>query len=182
MAKQVKRRKKNSKKGQSRVFMIFVSVSIILLVGELIALNHINSKKNNNALLADSTHYVSETNYLMPSPTPYVKPQEQNVSKPIYNVSPTSTVKQEPNVTKRSTVSSTIAPSQKTEAFTNLYGTPTTKCAHKGCKNNIASSGDTNCCTVHSRRCLECGKYIDEDATWCMSCILKAANSIRSGK
>ena len=59
-------------------------------------------------------------------------------------------------------------------SFTNQYGTPTTKCAHAGCNNYIASSGDTNCCTTHSRRCLECGKYIDEDATYCMDCIRKA--------
>lgn len=59
-------------------------------------------------------------------------------------------------------------------SFTNKYGTPTTKCAHSGCNNYIASSGDTNCCTIHSNRCLECGKYIDEDATYCMDCIQKA--------
>ena len=56
-------------------------------------------------------------------------------------------------------------------AFTNKYGTPTTKCAHDGCSNYIASSGDTNCCTVHSNKCLECGKYIDEDAMYCMDCL-----------
>ena len=58
-----------------------------------------------------------------------------------------------------------------TSSFTNKYGTPTTKCAHPGCNNYIASTGDTNCCTVHSNRCLECGKYIDEDAFYCMSCL-----------
>lgn len=78
--------------------------------------------------------------------------------------------------------SNTNVPTQNKEKFTNLYGTPTTRCAHKGYTNYIASSGDTNCCTIHSRRCLECGKYIDEDATWCMSCIIKAADTIRSGK
>ena len=61
-------------------------------------------------------------------------------------------------------------------SFTNLYGTPTTICAHPGCTNYIASSGDTNCCTVHSRKCLECKKYIDEDALYCISCLSKAAN------
>lgn len=55
--------------------------------------------------------------------------------------------------------------------FTNKYGTPTTLCAHAGCNNYIASSGDTNCCTVHSNRCLNCNKYIDEDAVYCMSCL-----------
>lgn len=56
-------------------------------------------------------------------------------------------------------------------SFTNKYGTSTTKCAHSGCSNYIASSGDTNCCTTHSRRCIECNCYIDEDANWCMKCI-----------
>ena len=59
-------------------------------------------------------------------------------------------------------------------SFTNKYGTKTTKCAHSGCTNYIANSGDTNCCTAHSKRCLECYKYIDEDATYCMSCIRSA--------
>lgn len=61
-------------------------------------------------------------------------------------------------------------------SFTNKYGTITTICAHSGCTNHIASSGDTNCCTLHSRKCLECGCYIDEDAMYCMSCI---KNTIR---
>ncbi len=61
-----------------------------------------------------------------------------------------------------------------TTNFTNKYGTPTTKCAHSGCNRYIASSGDTNCCTVHSKRCKNCGKYIDEDALYCMSCIKSA--------
>lgn len=58
--------------------------------------------------------------------------------------------------------------------FTNKYGSPTTICAHKGCTRHIASSGDTNCCEKHSNKCLSCGKYIDEDAMYCMDCILKA--------
>lgn len=55
--------------------------------------------------------------------------------------------------------------------FYNKYGSPTTKCAYAGCNNYIASSGDTNCCTVHSNRCGNCNKYIDGDAMYCMSCI-----------
>lgn len=62
-----------------------------------------------------------------------------------------------------------------TVAFTNKYGTPTTVCSHTGCTNYIAPSGDTNCCTVHSNRCMDCNCYIDEDATWCVSCLQKAA-------
>jgi len=64
-----------------------------------------------------------------------------------------------------------ISPSN---SFTNKYGTPSTKCAHYGCNNYIASSGDTNCCALHSNRCLNCGKYIDEDASYCMTCIEEA--------
>ncbi len=64
--------------------------------------------------------------------------------------------------------------------FTNAFGTPTTKCAHPGCNNSIASSGDTNCCTVHSNRCADCGKYIDEDAMYCLDCLTKAANGSAS--
>ena len=71
---------------------------------------------------------------------------------------------------KQETPSSSIS-------FTNAFGTSTTRCAHPGCNNYIASSGDTNCCTIHSNRCLNCGKYIDEDASYCMSCIEKSLSS-----
>ncbi|MCD8051291.1 MAG: hypothetical protein LUE89_06390 [Clostridiales bacterium] len=59
-------------------------------------------------------------------------------------------------------------------SFTNKYGTRTTKCAHEGCTNYIASSGDTNCCTTHSNRCGGCGCYIDEDALFCIDCLVDA--------
>lgn len=55
--------------------------------------------------------------------------------------------------------------------FTNKYGTRNTICAHAGCNNQIASSGDTNCCTTHSNRCGNCGCYIDGDAMYCMTCL-----------
>ena len=61
--------------------------------------------------------------------------------------------------------------STPTSTFTNKYGTPTTKCAHPGCNNYIATSGDTNCCPQHSNRCLNCGKYCDGDAMYCGDCI-----------
>lgn len=64
------------------------------------------------------------------------------------------------------------------DAFTNQYGTATTICAHPGCNNNIAPSGDTNCCTVHSNKCLQCGKYIDEDAMYCVDCLIVAVDKI----
>ena len=83
--------------------------------------------------------------------------------------------------------SSTIGSSNKTSdsktsttSFTNKYGTPTTKCAHSGCNNYIASSGDTNCCTIHSNKCLKCGKYIDEDAMYCMDCLKKSTSKSNS--
>ena len=70
---------------------------------------------------------------------------------------------------------------EDTSSFTNKYGTPTTKCAHPGCNNYIAPSGDTNCCVTHSNRCADCGKYIDEDATYCMDCLTNAAGGSNSG-
>ena len=67
-------------------------------------------------------------------------------------------------------------------SFTNKYGSRTTKCAKTGCDNYIASSGDTNCCTVHSNKCLECRCYIDGDATYCISCLSSAASTVKSEK
>ena len=69
---------------------------------------------------------------------------------------------------------------QSSSGFSNKYGTSTTKCAHIGCNNPIASTGDTNCCTVHSNRCLNCGKYIDEDAVYCMDCLTKAVTDTKT--
>lgn len=85
-------------------------------------------------------------------------------------------------VESASTKTSSATKSSSTSSFSNAYGTATTKCAHAGCNNNIASSGDTNCCTTHSKRCLECNKYIDEDAMYCMSCLSKAADKASSKK
>lgn len=61
-----------------------------------------------------------------------------------------------------------------TASFTNKTGTSTTKCAHSGCDNYIASSGDTYYCTTHSKNCGSCGCYIDEDAMFCPTCIIDA--------
>lgn len=68
-------------------------------------------------------------------------------------------------------------PTRPSEPFDNKYGTPTTICIHSGCQNYIASSGDTNCCTQHSARCLNCNCYIDEDDMYCMSCLSEAITS-----
>lgn len=75
---------------------------------------------------------------------------------------------------------STDSSSASSVSFTNKYGTPTTICAHSGCSNYIASTGDTNCCTTHSNRCFECDKYIDEDALFCMDCLEKYSSSSQS--
>lgn len=96
-----------------------------------------------------------------------------------------------PVPTPKSTPLPTSSPSKNVEhtskssttnvVFTNKYGTPTTICAHAGCYNYIAPSGDTNCCTVHSNRCLQCGKYIDGDAMYCIDCLVVAFDKL-SGK
>ena len=84
-------------------------------------------------------------------------------------------LKQEESTTpSKAEPESTLTPAPKNKLFTNAYGTETTKCTHSGCNNYIASSGNTNCCTTHSKKCLECGKYIDEDASYCMTCLEKA--------
>lgn len=71
---------------------------------------------------------------------------------------------------------------KSSSSFSNAYGTSKTKCAHAGCNNYIASSGDTNCCTIHSRKCLNCKKYIDEDALYCIKCLSVAVDSATSSK
>ena len=81
---------------------------------------------------------------------------------------------------ERTTNSSTSSAISSQSSFTNKFGTPTTRCSHSGCNNFIASTGDTNCCTIHSRKCAECGKYIDEDATYCMDCISKAVTKTKT--
>lgn len=71
--------------------------------------------------------------------------------------------------------SSSAAKNVQTVSFTNSYGSSSTICSVSSCSRVIASSGDTNCCTIHSNNCKNCGKYIDSDATFCMPCIEKAA-------
>ena len=102
----------------------------------------------------------------------------------VTTVEPTVMVTATPTVTPTKEKTSNVSSSKDTvstkTSFTNKFGTPTTKCAHPGCNNYIASSGDTNCCTTHSNKCAECGKYIDEDATYCMDCLTKAAKKVNS--
>lgn len=51
------------------------------------------------------------------------------------------------------------------------------QCEHPNCLNKAAETGDSHYCEEHSNKCLECNKYIDEDALYCVNCILKALNS-----
>lgn len=48
------------------------------------------------------------------------------------------------------------------------------KCAMSGCNRSAVTSGDSVYCAQHSNRCLNCNKYIDADAMYCMSCLRDA--------
>lgn len=50
------------------------------------------------------------------------------------------------------------------------------QCEHPGCTNQAAETGDSHYCEEHSNKCLECNKFIDEDALYCINCIFKALN------
>ncbi len=69
-------------------------------------------------------------------------------------------------------------PVETEDLFTNIQGTETTVCAHEGCTNYIARSGDTLYCTEHSGICSTCGKYVDEGKTRCSQCLIDEMNSI----
>ena len=43
-----------------------------------------------------------------------------------------------------------------------------------GCNRSAVTSGDSVYCAQHSNRCLNCNKYIDADAMYCMSCLRDA--------
>ena len=89
------------------------------------------------------------------------------VNRPVVEAEPEPTLKSTPTSTPSASSNSSGSKSTSTNSpssnstFTNQYGTSTTKCAHPGCNNYIASSGDTAYCTKHSNKCLNCGKYID---------------------
>ena len=57
----------------------------------------------------------------------------------------------------------------------------TTKCKHKGCKSDIASTGSTLYCEEHSETCGRCGMYINEDESLCYNCAKATAKSSSSG-
>lgn len=104
-----------------------------------------------------------------------LKPSLNDVSTSIHDE-----INDNPNLQEYS--SQNKSSSASTKPFTNKYGTSTTICAHTGCTNYIASSGDTNCCTTHSHKCANCGCYIDEDALFCLSCIANSLDEISSSK
>ena len=78
------------------------------------------------------------------------------------------------------TSSGATGSSKSSSSFTNKFGNAKTKCAYPGCNNYIASSGDTSYCATDSNRCLNCGKYIDSDAVYCLDCIRKSVTGSSS--
>lgn len=66
------------------------------------------------------------------------------------------------------------------ENFSNKFGTMSTKCVHPDCDMNIVTSGDSNCCIIHSNRCGNCNCYIDGDAMYCMDCMTGALSNKNS--
>lgn len=60
------------------------------------------------------------------------------------------------------------------ENYDNAFGSFGDNCAVSGCNNNVVTSGDSNCCSVHSSTCHNCGCYVDRDAVYCMRCIRNA--------
>lgn len=137
------------------VLFLILCVSVVLLSS--------CASKNNTSSKVTVTEAPTAEVIAKATKAPTEKPTVKQTAKPTVT----------PKKTTNSSTKSSSSSSYRT-SFTNKYGTATTKCAHPGCNNYIASSGDTNCCPTHSRRCLECGKYIDEDAAYCMDCIRKA--------
>lgn len=77
-----------------------------------------------------------------------------NESAPVKEMRPTPTASSSMSTTSppKATTDNYNSNSYKSSSsFSNKYGTQTTKCNHSGCNNYIATSGDTNCCTVHSK-------------------------------
>ena len=113
--------------------------------------------------------------------TETAKVTEATTEKQNTTVAATEAEKKESTTSSTSKTSSSSSSTKKpsSTSFTNKYGTATTKCAKEGCNNYIASSGDTAYCTTHSNRCLECNKYIDGDAMYCLDCLSKAVSDIQ---
>lgn len=64
------------------------------------------------------------------------------------------------------------------QPFTNRQGREETVCAHEGCKNTVARSGDTAFCEEHSARCRDCGCYIGEGEKLCADCLYREIRSM----
>ena len=75
--------------------------------------------------------------------------------------------------------SSNSSKSNNVGAVSGIQSSTSNVCAHSGCTNKVAS-GDTVYCSMHSNKCLNCGKYIDEDALYCMSCLKDSVSSKNS--
>ena len=150
--------------------IIEISVSLIIACVGLLCFH------SNNTVLQESTTAIN--NYTTNSISSTNEKQEITVESPAEETANTITQSDSTSKNPGSTKTGSFSGSQS--SFTNKYGSSTTKCAHPGCNNPIASSGDTNCCTIHSKKCLECGKYIDEDATYCMDCITKATAGVKT--
>ncbi|MBT9774928.1 hypothetical protein GPL15_00195 [Clostridium sp. MCC353] len=52
------------------------------------------------------------------------------------------------------------------------------QCLHSDCSKLAVTTGDSRYCDVHSNKCGECSCYIDEDAMFCLNCIVKALREI----
>lgn len=141
------------------------TIIVLLVISNLILLTILfmqNTSSPSSLAKPTSTTYISDNGS--------VKKTNMPTSTPTQTLRTTTTKASQPTPTR----SSSSYSSYGTSSFTNKYGTRTTKCVISGCSNYIASSGDTNCCVSHSNRCLECRKYIDGDAAYCMDCILGA--------
>ncbi len=54
------------------------------------------------------------------------------------------------------------------------------QCLHDGCSKKAVTTGDSFYCENHSNKCLVCGCYIDEDAMFCLNCIVEALKTTKS--
>lgn len=154
------------KSNKSKIIAPLLFISVILVVGIYIAVQPTQAEKrtsNNKITSSVSNSSSSDSNS-----------KSSNSSKNSSSNSKSSSSSNSLNSSSSS--SNKNSSTSNNSSFTNKFGTSTTKCAHSGCNNYIASSGDTNCCTIHSKKCKNCGCYIDEDAMYCITCLTKSAS------
>lgn len=147
--------------------------SIVLLIALVLVVCLCGCNNTSKAELEELQHKNEELQAQVEEQNKRIKDLE---SKPTN--APVQTPKSTSSTTKNA--GSSYKSSTSNVVFTNKYGTATTICAHPGCNNYIAPSGDTNCCTVHSNKCLQCGKYIDGDAMYCIDCLVVAMDELAS--